>query len=125
MTKPDSPGLRRVRAVLAALGATPMTAQRIAELAHVSVWTFRNHYKRILLDDNTMHVADWEHYGFGFTHRYASGPGKTPPRPVAPPPKVATAKWKERTGYVDPRYAHRRLARPRDKVLAALMGIRA
>lgn len=124
MSKPISPGLRRVRAALAD-ATEPLTAKEIAALAHVSPWTFNNHYKVQLLREKSMHVAGWEHYGYGWMPAYASGQGVTPTKPKAPPPKVATAKWKERTGYVDPRYAHRRLARPRDKVLAALMGIRA
>jgi hypothetical protein len=103
----------------------PLTAKEIAALAHVSVWTFRNHYKRQLISERAMHAAGWTHYGFGFTHLYLKGEGKTPPKPKAPPPKVAVAKWKARTGYVDPRYAHRRLAKPRDFALAALMGLRA
>lgn len=124
MSKQDSPGLKRVRKVLAN-AAGPLTAQQIAERAHVSVWTFNNHYKAPMLRNKVMHVAGWEHYGYGWMQQYAKGQGETPPKPKAPPPKVATAKWKERTGYVDPRYAHRRLARPRDGVLAALMGLRA
>lgn len=124
MTKPDSPGLSRVRKVIVASRA-PHSAKTIADLAHVSVWTFNNHYKAHLLQEKAMHVAGWEDYGFGFMPQYAAGQGETPKKPKAAPPKVATAQWKERTGYVDPRYSHRRLARPRDKVLAALMGIRA
>lgn len=124
MSKADSPGLRRVREVLAK-AASPLSAQDIAALAHVSSWTFNNHYKAGLLRERAMHVAGWERYGYGWMPQYAKGIGVTPKKPKAPPPKVATAKWKERTGYVDPRYAHRRLARPRDKALAALMGIRA
>lgn len=124
MSKTDAPGLRRVRAVL--LKATkPLTAKEVAARAHISVWTFRNHYKQQLLSEQAMHVAGWEYYGYGWTQQYAKGQGETPKKPKAPPPKVAVAKWKERTGYVDPRYAHRRLARPRDGVLAALMGLRA
>lgn len=124
MSKADSPGLRMVREVLAK-AASPLSAQDIAALAHVSSWTFNNHYKAGLLRERAMHVAGWERYGYGWMPQYAKGMGETPVKPKAPPPKVSTAKWKERTGYVDPRYAHRRLARPRDKALAALMGIRA
>lgn len=123
MSKPDSPGLIRVRKVLT--GATcPLSAHEIAARAHVSVWTFLNHYKAKLLREKKMHVAGWEHYGYGFMPQYAKGMGETPTKPKAPPPKVAVATWKKRTGYVDPRYAHRRLARPRDGVLVALMGLR-
>ena len=123
MSKADSPGLRRVRDVLAK-ATGPLSAQDIAALAHVSAWTFNNHYKAGLLREKAMHVAGWERYGYGWMPQYAKGIGVTPKKPKAPPPKVATAKWKERTGYVDPRYAHRRLARPRDRALSALMGIR-
>lgn len=125
MSKPDSAGMLRVRAVLDK-AAYPLTSNEIAARAHVSVWTFRNHYKRPLLSDGAMHVADWAHYGYGWTARYAKDiVGESPPKPKSPPPKAATAAWKKRTGYTDPRYAHRRLARPRDKVLAALMGLSA
>ncbi len=122
MSKPISPGLRRVRAALAD-ATEPLTAKEIAALAHVSPLTFNNHYRAGLLRGGEMHVAGWEHYGYGWMPQYASGQGVTPPKPKAPPPKVATAKWKERTGYVDPRYAHRRLAKPKG-VLAALMGFK-
>jgi len=124
MSRPDSPGLSRVRKVIAA-AKEPLSGQAIADLAHVSVYTFNNHYKAKLLREKSIHVAAWEGYGFGFMPQYAAGQGEAPKKPKAPPPKVATARWKERTGYVDPRYAHRRLARPRDRALAALMGIRA
>lgn len=124
MSKPDSPGMLRVRAVLAK-AANPLTAQEIAARAHVSPWTFNNHFKRQLISERAMHVAGWERYGYGWMQQYAKGHGVTPQKPKAQPHKVATAEWKKRTGYVDPRYAHRRLARPRDKALAALMGIRA
>lgn len=124
MSKADSPGLRRAREVLTK-ATYPLPAQEIAARAHVSPWTFNNHYKTRLLREGAMHVAGWEHYGYGWMPQYAKGQGVTPTKPKAPPPRVAVAKWKERTGYVDPRYAHRRLTRPRDKVLATLMGIRA
>jgi hypothetical protein len=124
MSKPDAPGMSRVRKVLA-IATKPMTAEEIAGLAHVAAHTFNNHYKRKLIAEGAMHVAGWTPYQYGQMHTYAAGPGEKPERPKAPPPQVAVARWKERTGYVDPRYAHRRLAKPRDKVLAALIGLRA
>jgi hypothetical protein len=120
MTGKYSAGLKRVRAIL--LNATtPMTCQEISKAAHISQHLFRNHYVTLL--SNEIRVASWRKYQYGWQHEYAAGPGITPPRPKSPPPKVATSAWKERTGYVDPRWAHRRLAKPRDSVLAALLGI--
>jgi hypothetical protein len=123
VSKPDTPGMTRVRAVLAA-ATKPISLREIAKLAHVSFYTADHHYRRQLVDEGAMHVAGWYAHQFGWGQQYAKGKGKTPPKPKAPPPKVSVARWKERTGYVDPRYAHRRLAKPRG-VLAALMGLRA
>lgn len=124
MTFVQSAGFKRFCKVLAD-ATQPMTARKLCEAAHISINTWQNHYRAHLVARKEIHVAGWERHQFGWAPQYAAGQGETPKKPKAAPPKVATAKWKERTGYVDPRYAHRRLARPRDKVLAALMGLRA
>lgn len=122
-TLQHSPGLERVRKILDEAEA-PLSAREIVALAHVSYNAWNNHYRAHLLANKEIHVAGWCRYQFGWAPEYAAGTGKTPRKPKAPPPKVATAKWKERTGYVDPRYAHRRLARPRDPILSALLGVK-
>ena len=123
MSKADSPGLRRVRDVLAK-ATGPLSAQDIAALAHVSSWTFNNHYKAGLLREKAMHVAGWERYGYGWMPQYAKGIGVTPKKPKAPHPRVSTKLWRDRTGYNEARKSQRRMARPRDPILAALLGIK-
>lgn len=126
----ESPGMRRVREVLGAATA-PLDAKTIATLACVSVKTFNRTYRQLLLraDPPLMHVAAYRRREKGSgTHipLYASGPRKCKPpkKPDPIPPVIAQRVWRNRTGYYETIKAQRRLARPPDPALAALLGLK-
>lgn len=120
----ESPGMRRVRAVLEA-ATGPMDAISISEAAHVSVNTFRNTYRRLLIRAGLIHIAGYLHGRQGRQRpTYLAGPQiGDPPIPPILDHRAATRDWRERTGYNEARKAHRRLARPPDIALAALLGL--
>lgn len=120
----ESPGMRRVRAVLEA-AAGPLDATSISEAAHVSVNTFSNSYRHLLIRAGLIHIAGYLHGRQGRQRpTYLSGPQiGEPPIPPKLDHKVSVRAWKERTGYYEAEKARRRLARPPDFALAALMGI--
>lgn len=117
-----SPSLERIRKIFAEATA-PLSSRALIEIAHVSYAAWSNHYRPYLLKHGEIHVSAWDRYQWGWAPAYSAGKGVTPRKPKAPPKKVATALWKERTGYVDPRDLHRRLAKPKDPALAALLGL--
>ena len=79
----------------------------------------------MLLRAELIHVAAWRHNTRGpFVPLYMAGPGKEAPKPEKIDQLARARKWKERTGYNEFRKAQRRLARPRDTALAALLNIK-
>lgn len=120
----ESPGMRRVRAVLEA-ATEPMDAISISEAAHVSANTFRNTYRRLLIRAGLIHIAGYLHGRQGRQRpTYLAGPQiGDPPIPPILDHRAATRDWKERTGYYEAIKARRRLARPPDMALAALLGL--
>lgn len=117
----QSLGIRRVRAVLS---ETPRSPADIAKAAFVSEHTFTNHYKAKLLADGDMHIGDWRWHGYGWAPLYVAGPGEAKVKPRAGSAAAASKAWRERTGYGEFRKAQRRLAKPPDYAMAALIGIK-
>lgn len=122
----DSPGMRRVMQVIQK-SAEPIDGRSIAEAAHVSFKTFANTYRHLLIRAEMIHIAGWRNNWRGpFIPLYLPGPALAV---AVPPPKldhkIATRAWKERTGYYEAEKAKRRLARPPDPTLAALLGLTA
>lgn len=120
----DSPGMRRVLQVIRK-AAEPIDGRAIAEAAHISFKTFANTYRHLLIRADLIHVAGWRNNWRGpFVPLYLAGPAVAI---AVPPPKVdhkiATRAWKERTGYYEAEKAKRRLARPPDPALAAMLGL--
>lgn len=120
----DSPGMRRVLQVIRK-AAEPIDGRAIAEAAHISFKTFANTYRHLLIRADMIHVAGWRNNWRGpFVPLYLAGPAVAI---AVPPPKVdhkiATRAWKERTGYYEAEKAKRRLSRPPDPALAALLGL--
>jgi len=123
----ESPGMRRVRRVLSE-AEKPISGHEIARLAHISYLTFMNSYRHLLIQSALIHVAAWENNTRGpFVPLYAAGPlvGDPPPLPQKIDASTRSKAWKERTGYNERCKAQRRLERPPDPVLAALLGLTA
>ena len=121
----DSPGMRRI--VEAVSGSVePLDGHQIAARAHVAFNTFQNQYRHMLLSAGLIHVAGWKHNTRGpFVPVYGVGPSAktTPVKPQKIDHRARSRNWKDRTGYNEARKAHRRLARPPDMALAALLGL--
>ncbi|MDE2440164.1 MAG: hypothetical protein KGP14_03995 [Betaproteobacteria bacterium] len=122
----DSPGMRRVVAVLEAAEA-PLNGHQIAERAHIAFNTFQNQYRQVLATEGKIHLAGYEHNTRGpFMPTYRAGPapaGFVPRKPRKITSSARSKDWKLRTGYNEARKAERRRCRPPDRALAALMGI--
>lgn len=102
----------------------PLDGHEIADRAHISFNTFQNSYRHLLLGEEKIHIAGWRHNVRGpFIPLYLGGPGKTPKKPEKIDALARARAWKHRTGYNEARKAHRRLARPKDQMLAALLGL--
>jgi hypothetical protein len=122
----ESPGMRRVVAALEA-SAVPLNGHLIAAAAHVAFNTFQNQYRHILEAAKKIYLHSYDNNVRGpFVPLYMAGPAPAGHR-VRKPKKLdqlARARnWKERSGYNAARKAARRLRRPPDRVLAALMGM--
>lgn len=120
----DSPGMRRVLKVIRE-SAKPIDGRSIAEAAHVSFNTFAHTYRHLLIRADLIHISAWRNNSRGpFVPMYSAGPALAVP---VPPQKmdhrIAARAWKEHTGYYEAEKAKRRLARPPDPVLAALLGL--
>lgn len=123
----DSPGMLRVRRVLDE-ATEPLDGHTIAERAHVAFLTFTNTYRHLLLRANLMHISGWRRNTRGpFVPLYSKGSlvGEEPARPEKIESKVRARAWKARTGYYEAEKAKRRLAKPPDYALAALLGLTA
>ncbi len=123
----ESPGMRRVLRILGE-ATEPMDGRTIADKACIAFLTFTNTYRHLLLRANLMHISGWKHNTRGpFVPLYSKGPlvGDIPEKPKNIESKVRARAWKERTGYYEAEKAKRRLARPPDPALAALMGLTA
>lgn len=121
----ESPGMLRVRKVIAQ-SREPLDGRTIAERAHVSFTTFANTYRHLLIRAGLIHIAGWRNNFRGpFVPMYAHGPliGDPPPLPHKIDQLQRSRDWKRRTGYSEAEKAKRRLARPPDTALAALMGL--
>ena len=117
-----TPAQQRVVTALAEHGA--MTVKQIAGRAHVSFWTLKNHYIGALVAAGRIHQSGWHFYGFGHVPVYSAGVGETPPRPVRHVDHSQHCKeWRERSGHTEAKKAERRLRRPPDRALAALLGL--
>lgn len=124
-----SPGMLRIIRVVDA-ATEPMDGRQIAKLAHVSFLTFANQYRHVLLDAGLIHLAAWKrNYRGPYVPAYMLGTRPAGvPEPVKPE-KITSVersqKWKKETGYNEARKANRRLVRPPDFALAALLGLNA
>lgn len=123
----DSPSMRRIVRVIS-VAAEPLDGYKIADLAHVAFNTFQNQYRHMLVAAGLVHVAGWKHNTRGpFVPLYAAGPlvGDPPALPKKIDASTRSKAWKERTGYNERYKAQRRLERPPDPVMAALLGLTA
>lgn len=119
----DSPSMQRVLRVLVAADE-PIDGHQIADLACIAFNTFQNGYRHLLMGESKIHIAGWRHNSRGpFVPLYRAGPGVAPPKPEKIDQLARSRNWKHRTGYNEARKAQRRLARPKDQVLAALLGL--
>lgn len=119
----DSPAMTRIRAVLAQARG-PLNAATIAQRAHVGERTFTASYQQVLQRAGMMHVAAWERSARGpYTPLFSRGAGEAPPKPQPISNAEGCRRWKEKTGYDDLRILNRALTRPRDPLLAALLGL--
>ena len=120
-----SPGMKRVRMVIAE-SPVPIDGHTIAKRAHVSFLTWANTYRHLLIRAGLVHVAGWRHNTRGpFVPLFGSGPGTQAERPEKIDSRARARDWKDRTGYNEARKAERRLRKPPDFALAALMGLTA
>ena len=118
-----SVGIRRCLEVLRA-ATEPLHGDTIADRAFISRRTFCNSYYRVLLDAKLIHVGEWLRNTRGpYIPLYSIGPGPDAPRPVPLTDAEVSRRWKARTGYGEACKAQRRMVRPADPVLAALLGI--
>lgn len=121
----ESPGMLRVRKVIED-AKEPIDGKTVAKLAHVSFNTFAHTYRHLLVRAGLIHIAGWRNNFRGpFVPLYLSGPliGDPPQLPPKLDHKIAVRAWKARTGYYEAEKSKRRLARPPDTALAALMGL--
>jgi hypothetical protein len=117
-----TPAMFRIVAALCDHG--PMTKHEIARRAFVAAVTFKNACKPVLVANGMIHQSGWRRYQYGFEPVYSAGIGETPPRPDAKRDQGERCReWKQRTGYNEARKASRRLRRPQDRALAALLGM--
>lgn len=125
MSNLDTPAMRRV---LAVIEANPgLDGHAIAQRAHVSYWTFKNHCRPKLIEAKKIHISGWKTNTYSWPWPlFTIGPGKEAKRPENAKQRHSTRmkEWRERTAYNEARKAARRLAKP-DPVVAALMGIAA
>lgn len=122
----DSPSMRRIVAVLSSCDEA-LTGREIAERAHVSFKYFQNQARHILIAAEAIHLADLRHNTRGpFVPAYRAGPepeGLIVRKPAKIDQLERARTWKVRSGYNEARKAERRLRRPPDRALAALIGI--
>ena len=122
----NSPGMRRILNVLQD-SAEPLDGRQIADQAHISFRTFQNGYRHALIRAGLMHIAEFRNNPVRgpFVPAYRAGPG--PKKAPAKPPKITSAsrsqRWKFETGYNEKRKADRRLVRPADPIMAALLSL--
>lgn len=117
--------MRRIRAVISH-AREPIDAEEIARRAHVGVRTFSASYQQILIAEGMMHIAGYRRNARGpFIPLFAFGPliGEPAKKPERLTEAQICKAWKERTGYDERRKLDRKLARPVDPILAALMGL--
>ena len=119
----NSVGIRRCLDVLRT-ATEPLHGDTIADRAFISRRTFCNSYYKVLLDAKQIHVAQWLRNVSGpYIPLYSAGPGPSVQKPKALTDAKVSKRWKEKTGYEVMRKAQRRLARPADTALTALLGI--
>lgn len=119
----NSVGIRRCLDVLR-VATEPLHGDTIADRAFIGRRTFCNGYYRVLLDAKEIHVAQWLRNVSGpYIPLYSVGPGPSVQKPKRLTDAQVSRRWKERTGYDAMRNAQRRLARPADSALTALLGI--
>lgn len=122
---PRTMTLAMFRVVDALVAQGPMTAAEIAKAAHVSWHTAKGWCVPILVANGMIYRSDWRLIGYNYTPVYSAGVGDPAPRPT----RTREARleylreWKIRTGWSDARKAERRLRRPPDRALAALLGM--
>lgn len=123
MSNLDTPAMRRV---LAVIEANPgLDGYVIAERAHVSYFTFKNHCRPKLIAAKKIHISGWLFNPHGWpSAEFTLGEGKEAKRPITARERHSERmrEWRERTAYNELRKALRRLAKP-DPMIAALMGI--
>lgn len=127
MTRPTyttSPGNQRIIAALASADE-PLTPHEIAARCFVSWHTFQN-YRQTLIDEGHMYLVDYvrNHHGPAVP-RYAAGRRPEGTKPPVPPKARTSGDRKRDNGYYTRLKAERRLRRPPDPALRALIGISA
>lgn len=121
----DSPGMQRIRAVLAKLRG-PVDGETISKRSCVGERTFSASYQQILIAEGLMHVADYRRNVRGpavplfFRGPLIGAPAKKP-EPLSD--AEVSRRWKERAGYNELRNLNRKLVRPVDPIFAALIGL--
>lgn len=119
----DSPAMRRIKETLSH-ARKPLDGETIARRSYVGVRTFGNGYQQLLIEAGLIHVAEWRRSARGpFTPLFSFGPGEPAPKPPRLTDAEVSKRWKEKTGYDELRKLGRQLARPHDRMLAALMGV--
>lgn len=115
--------MRRIRETLRYARA-PLDGETIASRAYVGVRTFTNSYQQLLIEAGLIHIAAWRRSARGpFTPLFSFGPGEQAKKPPRLTDAEVSKRWKEKTGYDELRKLNRKLMRPADAMLAALMGL--
>lgn len=127
-TSIDSPIMRRIVAAIATAPG-PVDCYWIAAHAFVGRRTFLCNYRPVLIEAGKLHIAEYRRVAIGpFRAFYLPGPapeGFVAHRPKNKPQVEAQREWRERTAYFEKVKAERRLKRPPDPAMAALLGLTA
>lgn len=122
----DTPIMRRIIALMAGV-TQPVDDEYIAKHAFVGRRTFGCNYRTVLIAAGKIHVAEYRRVRTGpFTAFYLPGPapeGFVPPRPENAKTVETQRAWRERSGYYEKIKAERRLRRPPEPAMAALLGL--
>lgn len=121
----NSPSMTRIRAALAR-AREPIDGKTLSARAFVGERTFSASYQQLLISAGLMHVAEYRRNVIGPPiPLFAHGPlvGDPPVKPERFSDAEVCRRWKEKTGYDERRKLDRKLVRPVDPILAALMGL--
>ena len=120
LIRTTSPSMTRM---LKALEGTRLNIDQWAKASLVARMTAENYVKQLRFQ-KLIYICEYQRNRSGWPKPvYALGDHKDAPRLEKKDQLARAREWKETSGWYESEKAKRRLARPRDPVLAALMGI--